>query len=107
MANNNIDPFSGLLLAIREEVLSLIQPSYHIGKIKSELPNLIVELGDMPLYKQQLEIDKTLLDRHNFSVSCSQGSVTHNLNDKLSVGDKVIMLKNGDKFIIISKVVSI
>lgn len=104
---SNIDPFNNFLLMIRQEVENLIPPSYYIGKIKSPLPNLEVELGDMPLYKQQLEIDKTLLDRHNFSVSCSNGSITHNLNDTLNTGDKVIMLKDREKFIIISKVVSI
>ena len=57
--------------------------------------------------KNNLLIDKSLLDRHNYSVSCSNGSITHNLKDKLSVGDKVVMLRDNNKFIIISKVVSI
>lgn len=105
--SNNVDPFNGFLMMIREEIERMIPQSYYIGKIKSPLPNLEVELGDMPLYKQQLEIDKTLLDRHNFSVSCSNGSVNHNLNDILNVGDKVIMIRNNEKFIIMSKVVSI
>lgn len=105
--SNNVDPFNGFLMMIREEIERMIPLPYYIGKIKSPLPNLEVELGGMPLYKQQLEIDKTLLDRHNFSVSCSSGSVSHNLNDTLNVGDKVIMLRNNEKFIIISKVVSI
>lgn len=105
--SNNVDPFNGFLMMIREEIERMIPQYYYIGKIKTPLPNLEVELGDMPLYKQQLEIDKTLLDRHNFSVSCSNGSINHNLNDTLNVGDKVIMLRNNEKFIIISKVVSI
>lgn len=104
---SNVDPFNGFLMMIRDEIEKMIPQTHYIGKIKSPLPNLEVELGDMPLYKQQLEIDKTLLDRHNFSISCSNGSVNHNLNDTLNVGDKVIMIRSEDKFIIISKVVSI
>lgn len=101
------NPFSELINVLREEGSFYNEPSFYFAKVTSELPNLKVMLNDMELNKNNLLIDKSLLDRHNYSVSCSNGSLTHNLKDKLSVGDKVVMLRDNNKFIIISKVVSI
>ena len=101
------NPFSELINVLREEGSFYNEPSFYFAKVTSELPNLKVMLNDMELNKNNLLIDKSLLDRHNYSVSCSNGSITHNLKDKLSVGDKVVMLRDDNKFIIISKVVSV
>ena len=101
------NPFSELINVLREEGSFYNEPSFYFAKVTSELPNLKVMLNDMELKKNNLLIDKSLLDRHNYSVSCSNGSITHNLKDKLSVGDKVVMLRDNNKFIIISKVVSV
>lgn len=101
------NPFSELINVLREEGSFYNEPSFYFAKVTSELPNLKVMLNDMELNKNNLLIDKSLLDRHNYSVSCSNGSISHNLKDKLSVGDKVVMLRDNNKFIIISKVVSI
>lgn len=101
------NPFNDLINVLREEGKFYNEPSFHFAKITSELPNLKVMLNDMELDKHNLLIDKSLLDRHNYSVSCTEGSITHNLKDKLSIGDKVVMLRDNNKFIIISKVVSI
>lgn len=101
------NPFSELINVLREEGSFYNEPSFYFAKVTSELPNLKVMLNDMELGKNNLLIDKTLLDRHNYSISCAEGSITHNLKDKLSVGDKVVMLRDNNKFIIISKVVSI
>lgn len=100
------DPFNKLIEAMREEGKFFNEPSFYFAKVTSSIPNLKVMLNNMELDKRSLLIDKTLLDRHNFSIGCSNGSITHNLKDVLNVGDNVVMLKNGDKFIIISKVVS-
>ncbi len=102
-----INPFNKLIEAMREEGKFYNEPSFFVGKIKSSLPNLEVLWGNQTIVKEQILIDKTLLDRHNYLVECSEGSVTYNLKDTLSVGDTVIMLLNNDKFIIISKVVSV
>lgn len=101
------NPFNKLIEAIREEGRFYNEPSFYFAKVTSELPNLKVMINDMELNKNNLLIDKSLIDRHNYSISCSNGDITHNLNDKLSIGDKVVMLLNNDKFIIISKVVSV
>ena len=101
------DPFNRILQTIRDEVRFGNEPSFFIAKVTSPVPNLKVKLNNMELDKNSLMIDKSLLDRHNVSIQCSNGEVSHNLKDTLNVGDTVIMLRNGDKFIIISKVVSI
>ena len=101
------NPFSELINVLREEGSFYNEPSFFFFLVTSELPNLKVMLNDMELNKNNLLIDKSLLDRHKYSVSCSNGGITHNLKDKLSVGDKVVMLRDNNKFIIISKVVSI
>lgn len=101
------DPFNRILETIREEGRFYNEPPFFIGTIKSSFPNLEILWANRPIHKSQILIDKTLLDRHNVSISCSNGTVSHNLKDTLNVGDTVIMLRNGDKFIIISKVVSI
>ena len=101
------NPFSELINVLREEGSFYNEPSFYFAKVTSELPNLKVMLNDMELNKNNLLIDKSLLDRHNYSVICSNGNITHNLKDKLSVGDKVVMLRDNNKFIIISKVMSV
>ena len=100
-------PFNNLIDMFREEGRFYNEPSFYFAKVTSELPNLKVMINDMELDKNNLLIDKSLLDRHNYYINCSEGTINHNLKDKLSIGDKVVMLKDNNKFIIISKVVSI
>ena len=100
-------PFNNLIDMFREEGKFYNEPSFYFAKVTSDLPNLKVMLNDMELNKNNLLIDKSLLDRHNYSITCSEGNINHNLKDKLSIGDKVVMLRDGNKFIIMSKVVRI
>ena len=100
-------PFNNLIDMFREEGKFYNEPSFYFAKVTSELPDLKVMLNDMELNKNNLLIDKSLLDRHNYSITCSEGNINHNLKDKLSIGDKVVMLRDGNKFIIMSKVVRI
>lgn len=97
------DAFNQLIGIFREEGRYYNEPSFFVGKITSPLPNIKVATSGVELDKSNLKIDKFLLDRHNVSV----GSINHNLTDKLNVGDSVVLLKNENIFIIISKVVSI
>ena len=83
-------PFSNLIGLLREEGRFYNEPSFYFAKVTSELPNLKVVLNDMELGKNNLLIDSLLLNTNN-----------------LNVGDKVVMLRDNNKFIIISKVVSI
>ena len=100
-------PFNNLIDMFREEGKFYNEPSFYFAKVTSELPNLKVMINNMELDKNNLLIDKSLLDRHNYSITCSEGNINHNLKDKLSIGDKVVMLRDGNKFIIMSKVVRI
>ena len=100
-------PFNNLIDMFREEGKFYNEPSFYFAKVTSELTNLKVIINNMELDKNNLLIDKSLLDRHNYSITCSEGNINHNLKDKLSIGDKVVMLRDGNKFIIMSKVVRI
>ena len=101
------DAFNELISIFRDEGKFYNEPSFFIGKITSSLPNLKVVTKGIELDKDSLKIDKFLLDRHNISISCDTGGISHNLNDRLNVGDSVILLRNENTFILISKVVSV
>lgn len=114
------NPFLGLYQVMGEA--TKIEASFFIAKVTSPLPNLKVQLNDIVLDKDDLLIDKWLLDRNEDLFTEYQGhshggdttgdgnhrhQIKYNIQDKLQVGDKVILLKINDKFIIINKVVSI
>ena len=114
------NPFLGLYQVMGEA--TKIEASFFIAKIKTPLPDLKVQLNDIELDKDKLLIDKWLKDRNEDLFTEYQGhshggdttgdgnhrhQIKYNIQDKLQAGDKVILLKIDDKFIIISKVVSI
>ena len=135
MSLNNNNPYNDLLGIMRNE------GKYHnpltplVGKVVETLPNIEVHTHTMPLYRDDLLIDKWLKDRnedlftedieaHTHTTSTEvAGETSHShtvsnenehkheikepIHDKLKVDDKVVLLKINDKFIIISKVVSI
>ena len=80
------DPFLSLYEIMGEA--TKIEASFFIGKIISPLPNLKVQLNDLTL------------DKDDFLIS-------YGLKDILNINDKVVLLRIDDKFIILSKVVSI
>ena len=99
-----------------------VEASFFIAKVISPLPDLKVQLNDIELDKDNLLIDKWLKDRNEDLFTEYQGhthggdttgdgshrhQIKYNVQDKLEVNDKVILLKINDKFIIMSKVVSI
>ena len=73
-------------------------PVYYIGEVIEGFPNLKVSTNNIVLEKENLLIDKWLLDRQN------ELSTEH---DKINVGDMLILLPSEDRFIIISKVVAL
>ena len=127
------NPFLGLYQVMGEA--TKIEASFFIAKVTSPLPNLKVQLNDIELDKDNLLIDKWLKDRnedlftedieaHTHTTSTEvAGETSHShtvsnenehkheikepIQDKLQVDDRVGLLKINDKFIIISKVVSI
>ena len=123
------NPFLGLYEVMAEA--TKIEASFFIAKVKTPLPNLEVQLNDIVLDKDDLLIDKWLKDRNedlftenvepHTHLITDEGTHSHVLSlenkhrheikepiqDKLKVNDKVILLKINDKFIVLSKVVSI
>ena len=127
MSLENFNPYDDLLGLIRSE------GKYHnpltplvgrITKINDSLTDIEVSAYQMPLYKDDLLIDSWLLDRHTKQfIDHTEGSHIHSgditgeglhkhemkepLVDKLKVNDLVLLVPYEEKFIIVSKVVSI
>ena len=117
------DPYNKILSLMREEGSFHNEPPFLIGEVISPLPDLKIKVDNIELDKDNLKIDKWLLDRavetfvdfdegsHSHGNATGAGTHKHEmrepLKNTLDIGDSVIMLRNGDCFIIISKVVSI
>lgn len=119
------NPFNELIYQIKEISKSNITENrqLNIGEVISTLPNLQIKTSGIILDRDNLMIDKWLLDRHNESQTYTNGEHTHagedhthdggshnhisrDYVDKIEVGDIVVMLREGDMFYILSKVVS-
>ena len=109
------NPFNELLSIIKETSESNISKNklFNVGVVISPLPDLIVKTSGIELDKDNLMIDKWLLDRHKESKTYTTENLEEHYHkskdyiNRLNIGDKVIMLREGDIFYIISKVVSI
>ena len=99
------DPFLELYSLMGEA--TKIEASFFIAKIISPLPNLKVQLNDLVLDKDDFLISKSLLLSNDAKITASDCSIEHNLKDELKVNDKIVLLRIDDKFIVLSKVVSI
>ena len=99
------DPFLELYSLMGEA--TKIEASFFIAKVISPLPNLKIQLNDLTLDKDDFLISKNLLLSNNANISASECGIEHNLKDELKINDKVVLLRIDDKFIILSKVVSI
>ena len=126
MSLNNSNPYNDFLGLMRDEGKHYNPLTPLVGKITKvddSLSDIEVITHTMPLYKDDLLIDKWLLDRHiEVFEDFTEGNHTHGdvtgeglhkhiikepLNDKLKVGDLVLLVPYEEKFIIISKVVSL
>ena len=114
------NPFLGLYQIMGEA--TNIEPSFFIAKVKAPLPDLEVQLNDIELDKDNLLIDKWLKDRNENLFTENEGhthggdttgngehkhQIKEPIHNKLEIDDKVLLLKVDDKFIVLSKVVSI
>ena len=126
MSLNNSNPYNDFLGLMRDEgkhYNPLTPLVGEITKVDDSLSDIEVITHTMPLYKDDLLIDKWLLDRHiEVFEDFTEGNHTHGdaigeglhkhiikepLNNKLKVGDLVLLVPYEEKFIIISKVVSL
>ena len=131
------NPFNELIGIVKDISKSNITENklFNIGVVVSPLPDLIIKTSNIELDKDNLMIDKWLLDRHWESRTYTKGEHSHSGGghstgegggdgththyggdhfheskdyvNKLNVGDRVVMLREGDIFYVISKVVSI
>ncbi|HAU5240693.1 TPA: DUF2577 family protein [Clostridioides difficile] len=106
---NPINEFIGI---IREEGKHYNEPSFFIGEIKSKLPDLKIETNNITLEKEDILIDSWILDRQieTFNTETSQEhrhEVKNPFIDTFEEEDTVIMFKIGDKFAVVSKLVSL
>ena len=131
------NPFNELISQIKDISKSNITENklFNIGVVVSPLPDLVIKTSNIELDKDNLMIDKWLLDRHWESRTYTKGEHSHSGGghstgegggdgththyggdhfheskdyvNRLNVGDRVIMLREGDIFYVISKVVSI
>lgn len=114
------NPFNELYSLMAEA--TVIEQSFFIAKVVKELPNLEVSLNDIVLDKDDLLVDKWIIDRNNSLKTENKGhshggdtigdgehlhDIIEPIKDILKVGDKVILLRIKDKFVVLSKVVSI
>ena len=99
------DPFLELYSLMGEA--TKIEASFFIAKVISPLPSLKIQLNDLTLDKDDFLISKSLLLSNNANITANECSIEHNLKDELKVNDKIVLLRIDDKFIILSKVVSI
>ena len=131
------NPFNELIGIVKDISKSNITENklFNIGVVISPLPDLIIKTSNIELDRDNLMIDKWLLDRHWESRTYTKGEHSHSGGghstgegggdgththydgdhfheskdyvNRLNVGDRVVMLREGDMFYVISKVVSI
>ena len=131
------NPFNELIGIVKDISKSNITENklFNIGVVISPLPDLIIKTSNIELDRDNLMIDKWLLDRHWESKTYTKGEHSHSGGghstgegggdgththsggdhfheskdyvNKLNIGDRVVMLREGDIFYIRSKVVSI
>lgn len=83
------------------------QKFFHLGKVKTKLPNLVINLNNMDLGVEDFKIASSLLTLNNVDIDVTNETVTHNLKDELNVNDEVLLIEFNNTFILLSKVVSI
>lgn len=134
---------NALITEIKDLSKDNYKDNFYLGRVVSPLPNLKVKTNNIVIDKDNILIDKWILDRHNqletdtdsFTLSDNHTSThmhttingntgnqtlthshshsyshKHNSNtyvDSLKNDDIVVMLRTGDTFCIISKVVGI
>lgn len=96
------DPMIELVSLFNKLIGDAKEEYIFIGKVKNSLPDLKVEFNNIVLNKDDLMITKSIKDKLEKKTVYKNDYIY-----KISVGDTVVMLKKGEKFIVIDKVVSL
>lgn len=85
-----------------------IPSPFMLGVVKSKFPNITISVDNIILDKDDLLINSNLITLNNAEISTNNAdvSVTSNLKDEINAGDKVLLCKVSDTFILLSKVVA-
>ncbi|MCD8622799.1 DUF2577 domain-containing protein, partial [Clostridioides difficile] len=88
------------------------EPSFFIGKIKSKLPDLKIEINNIILEKEDILIDSWIFNSQieTFETEINQEhkhNIKNPFTNTLESEDMVIMFKVGEKFAVVSKLVSL
>ena len=97
------DPFLEMYGLMRDAPPT--QQNFHIGVVKSKLPNLVISLDGIDLESDDFLINSNLVTLNNVNIEVTNESVNHNLKDELNVNDKVLLVNADSTFIILSKVI--
>lgn len=106
------NPYNDLIEIFREEGNRLYEPSFYFAEVTSSYPNLKVKFDNAELDRKMLLIDSFLLRQQKEILTEIDESETHThtiktLTNLIRKGDRVLLVRDKEKFVILSKVVSI
>lgn len=104
------DPYSILIEEIRREAEIVYTPLLFTGVVISPFPDLLIKTQSLEIDKDNLYIDKWLLDRDNTlntDIADQHSHSSDSYKDALKVGDRVVLFRQGDIFYILNKVVKL
>jgi hypothetical protein len=108
-----MDPYAKILGSMQRQGKKFNSPGICIGTVSSPPPNLIIEVNDMPLYKEDILIADYLLSEYSRSISSNITDATISqittIDSALKEGDTVAIMPTIDMqtWIVICKAVSL
>ena len=124
----NKNPFNALINEIQgiSKETQRLNNNLYLGRVVTGLPNLQIRTHNIIIDRDNILIDKWLVDRHNILTDTTTGEHSHtacedgggsgagehihtsdSYVDILKENDRVVMLRVGDTFCVISKVVGL
>lgn len=104
------NPYNNLIDIMRKEGSHNYELPFYFAIVTSSYPDLKVKFDNTEVEKEMLLMDSFLLQRQKQITTESNSSHAHTINtlkDLLRVGDRVILVRDGERFVILSKVVKL
>ncbi|MDR3595095.1 DUF2577 domain-containing protein [Clostridium sp.] len=106
-----MDPYAKIIHSMRRQGAKNNPPGIYIGTITSPPPNLVIQVDDMPLYKDDILIADYLLSGYSRQVTITggEGTAIEATNSDLNEGDTVVLMPTIDMqtWILLCKAVSL